>query len=149
MGWLYSRKLFLMYVDGSVFGLFEIWGFGGLNFLFAFFFHLKSLMVGDCSITIDFLVLFYTNLCCWLIRIWIRGWVVRASSLRSKGPEFELSFRPLVVKIATHCQFHKAPLKVFRKEGRTLIDSIFLIRAEEAILDNIISSIHIVFFFHF
>ena len=35
--------------------------------------------------------------------LWIRGRVVRASSLGSKGPEFDFSVRPPVVKIANHC----------------------------------------------
>ena len=35
--------------------------------------------------------------------LWIRGRVVRASSLGSKGPEFDSSVRPSVVEIADHC----------------------------------------------
>ena len=35
--------------------------------------------------------------------VWIRGRVVRVLSLRTKGPEFDPSVRPLVEKIANHC----------------------------------------------
>ena len=34
---------------------------------------------------------------------WIRGRVVKASSLGSKGPVFDSSVKPSVVKIANHC----------------------------------------------
>ena len=59
--------------------------------------------------------------------------MVRALSLESKGPEFDPSVRPSVVKIANH--FNKVLCRCFaRKAGPSLIAVI--IRAEETILDK-------------
>ena len=44
-----------------------------------------------------------------------------AQCLGSKGPKFDSSVRPSVVKIANHCYFYKDPFRCFaRKAGPSL-----------------------------
>ena len=68
------------------------------------------------------------------VRSQVLGLVVNVSSWGSKGPEFDPSVKPSVVKIANHSLFHRLRHKVFRKEAKTLINNKQFIRIEEDFL---------------